>query len=51
MKEGSYLVVAHVQETPARLVLGSTVEASIILRRVPVWKLLLPEDLRSEALR
>lgn len=48
VKEGSYLVVAHVEETPTRLVLGSTVEASIILRRVPVWKLLLPEDLRNE---
>ncbi len=51
VKEGSYLVVAHVEETPSRLVLGSTVEAYIILRRVPVWKLLLPEDLRSEAPR
>lgn len=48
VKEGSYLVVAHVEETPTRLVLGSTVEAYIILRRVPVWKLLLPEDLRAE---
>ncbi|MCC7519277.1 MAG: HlyD family efflux transporter periplasmic adaptor subunit [Verrucomicrobiae bacterium] len=48
VKEGSYLVVVHVEETPARLVLGSTVEAGIILRRVPIWKLLLPEDLRSE---
>lgn len=48
VKEGSFLVVAHVEETPARLVLGSTVEASIILRRVPIWKLLLPEDLRNE---
>lgn len=48
-EEGSiYRVVARVDESPQELVLGSTVEARIILQRVPLWKLLLPETLRGE---
>lgn len=41
-----YRVVTKVHTSPQDLVLGSTVEARIILQRVPLWQLLLPEQLR-----
>ncbi|MCG3146877.1 MAG: hypothetical protein PCFJNLEI_00311 [Verrucomicrobiae bacterium] len=39
---GRYLVKARIEKTPLPLVLGSTVEGDIILRRLPIWRLLLP---------
>ncbi|MFV0337724.1 MAG: HlyD family secretion protein [Chthoniobacterales bacterium] len=44
--EPLYRVVAEVEKTPRELVIGSRVEARIIIRRVPIWKLFLPETLR-----
>jgi multidrug resistance efflux pump len=41
-----YRVVTKVESTPQKLVLGSTVEARIIIRRIPIWKLLLPDTLK-----
>lgn len=40
--EPVFRVVASVDKTPQELVIGSTVEAKIIIRRAPLWKLLLP---------
>ena len=40
--EPVFRVVANVEKTPQDLVIGSTVEAKIIIRRAPLWKLLLP---------
>jgi multidrug resistance efflux pump len=40
--EPRFRVVARIEQTPQPLVLGSTVEARIIIRRVPLWRLLLP---------
>ncbi len=42
----SYRVVASIEQSPQDLMIGSTVEARIILQRIPLWKLLLPETLR-----
>ncbi len=42
----TYRVVARIEHSPQKLVLGSTVEARIIIQRIPFWKLLLPETLR-----
>lgn len=42
-----YRVVAKIEATPQPLVLGSTVEARIIIRRAALWRLLLPH--RPEA--
>ena len=42
----AYRVIAHVEKTPQDLVVGSTVEARIILQRIPLWKLLLPVTMR-----
>lgn len=46
--EGSaaYRVIARIERAPVELSIGSSVEARIILQRVPLWKLLLPENLR-----
>lgn len=41
-----YRIVAKVEYTPQKLTIGSTVEARIILQRIPLWKLTLPENLR-----
>ncbi|MFV0414915.1 MAG: HlyD family secretion protein [Chthoniobacterales bacterium] len=41
-----YRVVARVDKTPRELVIGSTVEARIIIQRIPLWKLFLPSNLR-----
>ena len=43
-KGGTYRVIAKIERTPVPLVLGSTLEARIILQRVPLWKYLLPRD-------
>jgi multidrug resistance efflux pump len=40
--EPRFRVVARIEHTPQPLVLGSTVEARIIIRRTPLWRLLLP---------
>lgn len=37
-----YRILVRIESTPQPLVLGSTVTAEIILRRVPLWRLLLP---------
>jgi multidrug resistance efflux pump len=37
-----YLVKVRVEKTPVPLTLGSTVEGDIILRRSPIWRLLVP---------
>jgi len=42
----AYRVVAQVEKTPQDLVIGSTVEARIVIQRIPLWKLLLPETMR-----
>lgn len=42
----AYRVVAQVEKTPQTLVIGSTVEARIVIQRIPFWKLLLPETMR-----
>ncbi len=42
----AYRVVAEIERTPQELMIGSTVEARIIIQRIPLWKLLLPETLR-----
>lgn len=44
--EPLYRVVTHIEHSPQNLVIGSTVEARIIIQRIPLWKLLLPETLR-----
>jgi len=41
--EPRFRVVARIRDTPQPLVLGSTVEARIIIRRTPLWRLLLPQ--------
>lgn len=41
-----YRIVATIEHTPLELTIGSTVEARIILQRIPLWKLTLPENLR-----
>lgn len=41
--EPRFRVVARIERTPQPLVLGSTVEARIIIRRTPLWRLLLPQ--------
>ena len=46
-REPSYRVVASIEHTPQPLVLGSTVDARIIIRRVPLWRLLLPHPRES----
>lgn len=46
-KEMTYRLQGKILSTPLPLVIGSSVEAKIILNRIPIWKLLLPEDLRS----
>jgi len=38
----SFRVVAEIDVTPQPLILGSSVEAKILLRRVPIWRLLFP---------
>ncbi|GAB4178412.1 MAG: hypothetical protein Fur0032_18900 [Terrimicrobiaceae bacterium] len=38
-----FRVVASIDSTPQPLIIGSSIEATIILRRVPLWRLLLPE--------
>ena len=43
----SYRVVVKIDHTPQDLVIGSTVDARIIIQRIPLWKLLLPETLRQ----
>ncbi|MFA7233313.1 MAG: HlyD family efflux transporter periplasmic adaptor subunit [Terrimicrobiaceae bacterium] len=43
----SYRVIVKIDHTPQNLVIGSTVEARIIIQRIPLWKLLLPETLRQ----
>jgi len=43
--EASYRVNVRIAETPMPLVLGATLDAEIILRRVPIWRMLLPADL------
>jgi HlyD family secretion protein len=43
----SYRVVVKIDHTPQRLVIGSTVDARIIIQRVPLWKLILPETMRQ----
>ena len=45
--EPRYRVVASIGHTPQPLVLGSTVDARIIIRRVPLWRLLLPHPSQS----
>lgn len=42
--EHHYLVVANVHETPQPLPLGSTVNAEIVVRTAPVWKLLFDRE-------
>lgn len=42
----AYRVVAQIEKTPQDLVIGSTVEARIVIQRIPLWKLLLPETMR-----
>ena len=37
-----YLVTVRIEKTPAPLTLGSTVDGDIVLRRLPIWRLLLP---------
>lgn len=41
-----YIAVVEVTDSPVALALGSTVQAEIILDRVPIWHLLLPESIR-----
>lgn len=41
-----YRVTAMVESSPQTPTLGSTVEARIIIRRIPFWKLLLPDTLK-----
>jgi len=43
----SYRVIVKIDHTPQDLVIGSTVEARIIIQRIPLWKLLLPETMRQ----
>ncbi len=43
VREGAYRVMARIDRTPVPLALGSTLEGHIILRHVPIWRLLLPE--------
>jgi|GEM_PF-862292 len=43
-----YRLKAIVLSTPAELVLGSSVRAKIILRRIPLWTLLFPESMRTK---
>ena len=40
--EPRFHVVALIEHAPQPLVLGSTVEARIIIRRTPLWRLILP---------
>ncbi len=42
-----YRITALVEHTPQPLPLGAEVEADIILRRVPLWRLLLPAPLEE----
>lgn len=44
--DAGYRIVADIEHTPLELSIGSTVEARIILQRIPLWKLTLPENLR-----
>jgi len=44
-----FRVVANVEKTPQDLVIGSTVEAKIIIRRAPLWRLLLPNPTDPDA--
>jgi len=42
-----YRIAARIDSSPVELVIGSSVQAKIVLQRIPVWKLLLPENLRG----
>jgi multidrug resistance efflux pump len=46
--ESRFRVMAAVVSSPEPLILGTSVEAEIILRRVPLWRLLLPESLEQQ---
>jgi len=43
--ESQFRVIAAILSSPQPLVLGTSVEANIILRRVPLWRLLLPDEI------
>lgn len=43
-----YRILAQVEHTPQPLPLGAEVEADIILRRVPLWQLLLPAPVEED---
>lgn len=42
VQQKTYRVMTRIDQTPVPLVLGSSLDAKIILRRKPIWKLLLP---------
>lgn len=41
--ERNYQVMARIEKSPQPLILGSGVEARIILQRVPLWRMLMPK--------
>ncbi|MBI4027048.1 MAG: HlyD family efflux transporter periplasmic adaptor subunit [Verrucomicrobia bacterium] len=43
-RAGAYRVMAKIDKTPVPLVLGSSLEARIILRQIALWRLLLPRQ-------
>ena len=45
-REARYLVRARIDQTPLPLKLGASLDADIILRRVPIWRLFLPADIK-----
>jgi len=47
---GKFRILARIENTPVELTIGSTVGAKVILQRIPLWRLLLPENLRSKGL-
>lgn len=48
-REARFRVVASIDSSPQPLVIGSGVDASIVLRRVSLWRLLVPETISEAA--
>ncbi len=44
-QEARYLIKVQIDHTPIPLVLGASLNAEIILRRVPIWRLFLPAEI------
>jgi multidrug resistance efflux pump len=47
VEAGEFRIQARIDQTPMELKLGTSVRAKIILQRIPLWKLLLPEPMRG----